>query len=443
MRLPLALLLGETAALIGPLTYYSQPKSWADAEAHCESLGGRLPWVFDADDNTEVQALTGNSEFWIGGRWSSATSQFTWGLDTPYAFYTSNTANGEQYKVGDMFENWRTDVSESYPSNGYECVRHTSGSSNRWETKPCTSAFPFACEIPTPPCEAPRCGPGLDVYPISNKHPATTSAVDGAGCYNPDPSLYSTQEEAALGCRHYCLEFATDPADCNSAWVYTTSSYSGGTHWAPYRCCPKSSLTWDGNWLDGVTGTYFFSFGKDGPNGGATGGKDNCILLRESGLTLNTWQHLVLTWDGTTMTTYLDGGSAPSICHDPACHDAGGIAGCLQTAAATGSLVVGNDQDAHTGEWVVNQPDQAANVMIDTFAIYSTAWSAAEVASRTSYCAERNGLDLYALWSGPSGEDLSGHGWTAEVTSAAAGDTCPHVDGEAGACVATAVDACA
>ena len=80
--------------------------------------------------------------------------------------------------------------------------------------------------------------------------------------------------------------------------------------------------------------------------------------------------------------------------------------------------------------------------MIDTFAIYSTAWSAAEVASRTSYCAERNGLDLYALWSGPSGEDLSGHGWTAEVTSAAAGD-CPYVDGEAGACVATAVDACA
>ena len=32
---------------------------------------------------------------------------------------------------------------------------------------------------------------------------------------------------------------------------------------------------------------------------------------------------------------------------------------------------------------------------------------------------------------------------TAEVTSAAAGDTCPYVDGEAGACVATAVDACA
>ena len=39
-------------------------------------------------------------------------------------------------------------------------------------------------------------------------------------------------------------------------------------------------------------------------------------------------------------------------------------------------------------------------------------------------------------------QDLSGHGWTAEVTSAAAGD-CPYVDGEAGACVATAVDACA
>ena len=56
--------------------------------------------------------------------------------------------------------------------------------------------------------------------------------------------------------------------------------------------------------------------------------------------------------------------------------------------------------------------------------------------------AEPRALDLYALWSGPSGEDLSGHGWTAEVTSAAAGD-CPYVDGEAGACVATAVDACA
>ena len=91
---------------------------------------------------------------------------------------------------------------------------------------------------------------------------------------------------------------------------------------------------------------------------------------------------------------------------------------------------------------LADQGAQAANVMIDTFAIYSTAWSAAEVANRTSYCAERNGLDLYALWSGPSGEDLSGHGWTAEVTSAAAGD-CPYVDGEAGACVATAVDACA
>ena len=137
------------------------------------------------------------------------------------------------------------------------------------------------------------------------------------------------------------------------------------------------------------------------------------------------------------MTTYLDGvsqgtGSSPSIVHTMY----GGVSG------ATGSLVLGNDQDAVNGEWAVNQPDQAANVMIDTFAIYSTAWSAAEVANRTSYCAERNGLDLYALWSGPSGEDLSGHGWTAEVTSAAAGD-CPYVDGEAGACVATAVDACA
>ena len=62
--------------------------------------------------------------------------------------------------------------------------------------------------------------------------------------------------------------------------------------------------------------------------------------------------------------------------------------------------------------------------------------------ARAYAIAERNGLDLYALWSGPSGEDLSGNGWTAEVTSAAAGD-CPYVDGEAGACVATAVDACA
>ena len=61
----------------------------------------------------------------------------------------------------------------------------------------------------------------------------------------------------------------------------------------------------------------------------------------------------------------------------------------------------------------------------------------ARVAEPPHGALERGALDLYALWSGPSGEDFSG-----EVTSAAAGD-CPYVDGEAGACVATAVDACA
>ena len=80
--------------------------------------------------------------------------------------------------------------------------------------------------------------------------------------------------------------------------------------------------------------------------------------------------------------------------------------------------------------------------MIDTFAVYDTPWSGAEVAARAaSSCAERNGLGLYALWSGAGGGDLSGHGWTAEVTAPAA--DCPYsVDG-GGACVATAVDACA
>ena len=172
-----------------------------------------------------------------------------------------------------------------------------------------------------------------------------------------------------------------------------------------------------------------------------SGAKDNCFLIQQTGLPYNTWSHLVLTWDGTTMTTYLDGvslgtGTTPEIVWSSSDWS------CLGALGGYGSLVLGNDQDDVNGEWTVNDATQAANVMIDTFAIYSTAWSAAEVANRTSYCAERNGLDLYALWSGPSGEDLSGHGWTAEVTSAAAGD-CPYVDGEAGACVATAVDACA
>ena len=131
----------------------------------------------------------------------------------------------------------------------------------------------------------------------------------------------------------------------------------------------------------------------------------------------------------------------------------------LQGRAQRGpaALVLGNDQDSNpSGGWHVKISESAGGQcddrhLRDLHNVDGVVGGGGGERRTRRDGAERNGLDLYARGSGPSGEDLSGRKdgraerrgpVGARMDGAAAGD-CPYVDGEAGACVATAVDACA
>ena len=141
--------------------------------------------------------------------------------------------------------------------------------------------------------------------------------------------------------------------------------------------------------LNNTASTYFLSY--------ATSDNNNCIVLQASGFSkLREWQHLTITWDGDDTLVFLDGELAPSTVHSKFC---GGY---------TGSLSIGQEQDAVAGSYDANQ---AAAVVLDTVALYSTAFSLARIKETDeSPCIDLSDPDLYALWSGYSrGTDLVGN----------------------------------
>ena len=132
----------------------------------------------------------------------------------------------------------------------------------------------------------------------------------------------------------------------------------------------------------------------------STTGSDNSMLLTESGFdTTGVWIYVVVTWDGSSMTVYSDGSVASAYVYSNFC------------GTYTGTLVVGQEQDAVGGSF---DSGQAADMIVDTVAVYNTAWSASDVTSDKT-CVDLDATDLYAVWSGEDSDDLSGNGWDAEL----------------------------
>ncbi|KAH9523861.1 hypothetical protein Btru_047253, partial [Bulinus truncatus] len=68
---------------------FSFRKSWHEARFHCESLGGNLPIIHDADTNTYISNLVKSNNFppvWIGLHDTSVEKAFEWIDGSPYDF---------------------------------------------------------------------------------------------------------------------------------------------------------------------------------------------------------------------------------------------------------------------------------------------------------------------------------------------------------------------
>lgn len=155
------------------------------------------------------------------------------------------------------------------------------------------------------------------------------------------------------------------------------------------------------------TNTYWLSL--------ATTATQNCMYISTNMLTINTWNHLIVTWDGTTNSLYVNGATSTVT--------SGVNAVCV---AASGSLVFGQEQDVVGGNF---QSNQAANMYLDTVAIYDTAWTSAEIPAKNARdCVDFSDSTLYSAWfDGPV--DRTGNGRTATIvastTSAGSYGYCP------------------
>ena len=122
----------------GSYLYTRARMDWATAETKCAKNGGHLlASVYSAAD-AAAMAHVARGEFWVGGKWSTTRSAWTWGADSKYGFWLARASNSEANRVAGAYTNWR--ASESRPTGAGECIRFSSVTLT-WEDHPCSSAF--------------------------------------------------------------------------------------------------------------------------------------------------------------------------------------------------------------------------------------------------------------------------------------------------------------
>jgi len=115
---------------------FTTPKTWSDALANCESLGGTLAKLDREAKNDELQAklsATESATTWIGAHDTDSEGTFAW-------------VDGTLLSAG--YTNWEA----GQPNNeaGQDCVGIAADGS--WKNGSCSNARPYACqEIPLPP----------------------------------------------------------------------------------------------------------------------------------------------------------------------------------------------------------------------------------------------------------------------------------------------------
>lgn len=146
---------------------------------------------------------------------------------------------------------------------------------------------------------------------------------------------------------------------------------------------------------------------------GLSGGGQAIILTKAGGnqvakaggttLSANTWYHIAMTYDGSTMTVYLNGVSDGTIAQS----------GTLFSNSPTGRFIIGASNDGTV--------DSLLNGQIDDVRVWSRSLSSSEILSlKTTPCTFNNGANLLGWWQlENNGTDSSGNGFTLTNTNAA------------------------
>ena len=138
-----------------------EEKTWADAEAHCQSLGGHLASVQTAEEHEELTLLAGHRDIWLGGRDQDEEGIWKW-ADGSYWGYWFDYLDLE-------YDDW----SQKFESHGerFNCLIMKS-QRGIWADSNCNASHPFICQH-----ERETCVPNGNLTQLFTKDNLTISSI--------------------------------------------------------------------------------------------------------------------------------------------------------------------------------------------------------------------------------------------------------------------------
>ncbi|XP_072022086.1 alpha-N-acetylgalactosamine-specific lectin-like [Amphiura filiformis] len=119
---------GWSEANGGCYKFFSEKKTWQDANDHCKSLNADLVSIHSADENEYVWSLMGSEISWIGLNDVSSEGSFVW-TDGSCVDYTS----------------WQDD--EPNQAGEEDCTEFYSHWNGNWNDKNCSVQRAFVCKM--------------------------------------------------------------------------------------------------------------------------------------------------------------------------------------------------------------------------------------------------------------------------------------------------------
>lgn len=148
--------LGQAAtSIIGGMCYgfFSETKSWTNAEASCVSKGGTLAVVSSSEVKDAIVSMCGSSDPWIGAGDDSSIvpgaseGNFFW-LGDQIAFWMGGQAGSA---ISGVYSFWAPDEPNNLGNE--DCVHSYHGSGN-WNDLNCASLNTYVCQFPAQNTEA-------------------------------------------------------------------------------------------------------------------------------------------------------------------------------------------------------------------------------------------------------------------------------------------------
>ncbi len=118
--------------------YFMAPLAYAQAEAACTAIAGKLAVIKSALTNTFVLGLVGATDAWIGATDRTTEGTFLW-LDN-----AADPLNGG-------FTNWRAGEPNNGGVNGEDCALIEGARMGTWDDRPCVvtgtaGAYAYVCQ---------------------------------------------------------------------------------------------------------------------------------------------------------------------------------------------------------------------------------------------------------------------------------------------------------